>query len=80
MKTIRKIKIRGIEIEMEERVCIGGCGQKFRVMKGSKVLYAKSDCKMVCKVFANHHDGQNRLKPFRVYSPSGDKPHDVVIN
>jgi predicted nucleic acid-binding Zn ribbon protein len=40
--------IKGSQIEMEERICAGGCGVKFRVMKGSTCIYAKSLCSTRC--------------------------------
>lgn len=50
------MKIHGVDIEMEERVCIGGCGQKFRCMKSSTTQYAKADCGSVCLEFRNDLD------------------------
>lgn len=49
------MKINGKEIEMEERICVGGCGVKFKVMKGSNTVYAKSRCQVECKHRINHN-------------------------
>lgn len=43
------IVIEGQEIEMETKVCEGGCGMLFRVMKGSAHSIARVDCDSVCK-------------------------------
>ena len=72
------MKVHGIEIEMEERVCIGGCGQKFRCTKGSTTVYAKAECHSVCQ---NREDRMD--KPDRYYRvPIGRshvKPRKIEI-
>ena len=41
--------IHGEEIEMEWRVCKGGCGNRFKVMCSSPCVYARSRCVEECK-------------------------------
>lgn len=43
------IIVRGEKIEMETKVCEGGCGMKFRAKKGSNHSIARIDCDYVCK-------------------------------
>jgi hypothetical protein len=46
-------RIYDFAVEMEDRVCDGGCGKKFRVMKGSACTRARSNCEEVCS-FLNY--------------------------
>jgi len=44
-----KVTIHGVEVEMEERICAGGCGTSFRCLKTSKTLLARAYCQYYCK-------------------------------
>lgn len=45
---IEVVIIDGHKVEMERRICAGGCGREFRVQVGSKVTRARSECATVC--------------------------------
>jgi hypothetical protein len=58
-----EIEIHGKKIEMEERICAGGCGLVFRCMKSSSHKLARIDCELVC---AGKHLSLKDIKQIRL--------------
>lgn len=47
--TRRTVSVYGHLVELEDRICAGGCGCKFSVTPDCGIIYARKNCDVVCK-------------------------------